>query len=218
MRRRRWDRLASGLYVPPFIGRLLPRVPMMGFAGYPCCCEEESSSSSSSPSSSSSSSPSSSSSSDSSSESSSWQSGNDCTHCTGITPLRFSVTIAGVVNCPDDPCATCANINGTYILTQLANPCQWQFDWDPKPCTDQPDWINFQVFDDADAGVIGNFGPAFPLSYAAFQRNRAGGGTDCVEISGDIPKIDNADCGEFQFPKTTKCDYSAATFVVNGPV
>ena len=40
-KQRRWDRLASGLYIPPLIGRLLPRVPRMGLAGgYPCCCEE----------------------------------------------------------------------------------------------------------------------------------------------------------------------------------
>ncbi len=37
LRRRKWNRLASGLYVPPFIGRLLPKVPKAEFAGYPCC-------------------------------------------------------------------------------------------------------------------------------------------------------------------------------------
>lgn len=34
-----WERRASGLYVPPFVGRLLPKPPMMQFAPwYPCHC------------------------------------------------------------------------------------------------------------------------------------------------------------------------------------
>ena len=36
--RRRWNRLTSGLYVPPFIGRLLPKIPKAEFAWYPCGC------------------------------------------------------------------------------------------------------------------------------------------------------------------------------------
>jgi hypothetical protein len=40
---RHWAKLQSGLYVPPFIGRLVPKIPMMTFAPwYPCgCCGGE---------------------------------------------------------------------------------------------------------------------------------------------------------------------------------
>jgi hypothetical protein len=58
--------------------------------------------------------------------------GDDCTYCSGATPLKFNLELAGVV---DDRCATCdTEYNGTlFVLPQVTsigacgsiNVCDW---------------------------------------------------------------------------------------------
>ena len=78
----------------------------------------------------------------------------DCTLCSGDTPLNMSVTVAGFAN--GITCTDCNDANVEYICEQDAmNACKWEINPDVELCTDDGggvidiEEVSAEVFDDA---------------------------------------------------------------------
>ena len=56
-----------------------------------------------------------------------------CSHCSGATPSEVQAVISGLTN---DQCSDCADLNGTYSLTQWAAPncCTWEYTFPASVC------------------------------------------------------------------------------------
>ena len=142
----------------------------------------------------------------------------DCGVCADSEgPRHFTITIAGVAN---DDCASCTDINGSYILTSFttgSDLCKWLLDHDFDAC-DEYTYIRMQVwlqkivlayyifvYNDLLPGQEGT-----PIVEAQWRDNTGTTILDCGNyLNEDIPL--------FQ-AQGTVCDYSVATcLLTSGP-
>ncbi len=90
--------------------------------------------------------------------------GNDCSECptyaasaTGMTPAELVLVVAGITN---GSCASCANLNGIYILEQKGSPCFYDHAISPSVCATAAfnlieSAFGFFLHNDVSANIIG---------------------------------------------------------------
>ena len=124
----------------------------------------------------------------------------ECDGCSElITPDQFSVTIVGLEN---GDCGDCTDLNGTFVLDKTADPCHWEYQFNPTLCGGDIA-VMFLDVDFIGGNTVLNWGVAPAIGGGfPFARKTFVGQETCEDWSGEA--LDT-------FSGDAECDWNAIT-------